>query len=106
MSARDLPEGVARTAAPIEADGLTPGYQADGPALAPIEVAQLLRREFGAILKIDGVLRRAIAEEDAAGIEVCSPHFEQMQWALNGAVAAVAAALGRLGKSGPVEGAQ
>lgn len=58
-------------------------------------VLDLLHREFGAILKIDAILRKAIEQEEAAGIDVCAPQFLQILWLLNASIAAVMGELGR-----------
>lgn len=52
-------------AAPIPADELA-------------AYASLLRREFSAVLKIGDVLRKAIAEEERLGLDVCTGPFEVM----------------------------
>ena len=80
MNAHDIP------------DGLLEEAQAKADRVAVVE---LMWREFGAIMKIDSVLRRAIQAEEAAGIDVCAPMFEQMLWSLNSAVGAVTRELGR-----------
>lgn len=80
MSAADIPADLLKEAERV----------AQGRA-----VLDLVNRELGAVLKIDGILRRAIEQEEALGVDICAPEFIQILWLLNAAVASIVGELGR-----------
>lgn len=59
------------------------------PADETAAYASLLRREFSAVLKIGDVLRKAIAEEERLGLDVCTGPFEVMLAENNAALRAL-----------------
>ncbi|HJV24574.1 MAG TPA: hypothetical protein VJ673_02760 [Aromatoleum sp.] len=81
MNAHDMPAELAEEA--IKA----------GDRLAVVE---LLRREFGEILKMDTVLRSLVDAEEALGIDVCAGQFEECLWSLNSGLRRLLAELNRV----------
>lgn len=81
----------------MSANDIESGALADAEAAgAVLARVQLLRREFGAIMKIGEVLRKAIEQEEALGVDIGAGFFEEMLHANQSALRAVVRELGRV----------